>query len=331
MASNFKAGVNPFEVPNTLFGNKSTDKNVEDSGSDSQSTLSISKLKPFSKHPFKPYTGDKLQSLSDSIKDNGLYCPILVRPIEDKNYEYEIIAGHNRVQASKLAGYEEIPCISKDMTDDEATIAMADTNLQQREEMLPSEKAFAYKYKLDAMKSQGKRNDLTCAQLGHKLESKKSIEKLSEDSEDSRNQIKRYIRLTHLITPLLDEVDSSKLKFIPAVNLSYLKVEEQKSLLDILNREENFGVSKVQSERLKEMSNTKALTFDDIDTLITQKISNTVSAFKTPYSKVQQYFPKTVTPKEFNDTVKKALEFYFEHNQDLDKDIVEADDLDLAQ
>ena len=326
MSSSFKAGVNPFEVENTLFGKKDKSDNIN---SDSQSKLLISKLKPFSKHPFKPYTGEKLQALSDSIKESGLYCPILVRPIEDKDYEYEIIAGHNRVQASKVAGLEDIPCISKEMTDDEATIAMADTNLQQRDELLPSEKAFAYKYKLDAMKSQGKRTDLTCAQVGHKSEGKKSIEKLSDDSDDSRNQIKRYIRLTQLITPLLDAVDNGRLKFIPAVNLSYLKKDEQKDLLNILSREENFGVSKVQSERLKEISKTKPLTFDDIDNLIIQDVSNTVSAFKIPYRKVQDYFPKTVTPKEFNETILKALKSYFENNQDLV--IEKAADFDLAQ
>lgn len=326
MASSFKAGVNPFDVENTLFPSKNRDENAKNNGTDNQSTLSISQLKPFSKHPFKPYTGEKLQSLSDSIKDNGLYCPVLVRPIDDKDYEYEIVAGHNRVQASKLAGFEEIPCISKEMTDDEATIAMADTNLQQREEMLPSERAFAYMYKLDAMKSQGKKLTDTSRQLVGKCE---TADIIGSDNNDSGRQVQRYIRLTHLIEPLLDAVDNAKLKFIPAVNLSYLKPKEQKDLLDILHREENFAVSETQSRDLKEISKTRGLLFDDIDKIITDRVSNTVSAFKVPYKKVESYFPKTVTPKQFQETLEKALTFYFEHNQNNDQE--PENDFDLAQ
>lgn len=167
---------------------------------DEPTNLSLSKLKPFDKHPFKMYDNEKMQSLADSIKEHGIIVPILVRPIQHEKYEYEIIAGHNRVQGARIAGQDEIPYNIRELDNETATILMIDTNLQQREGILPSEKALAYKYKL--VKGQGKRNDLTCDQVGHKLKNKKSVEIMSENSSDSRNQIQRYIRLTHLIPQL---------------------------------------------------------------------------------------------------------------------------------
>jgi len=156
------------------------------------SSLPIAKLKSFSKHPFKVYDHEKMLALADSIKEQGVIVPILVRPIKDEKFEYEIVAGHNRVQASRLAEKDVIPCIVRELDDETATILMVDTNLQQRETILPSEKAWAYKYKLEAIKSQGKRTDLTSDQVGRKLE---NVEKMAENSDDSRNQIRRYIRL----------------------------------------------------------------------------------------------------------------------------------------
>lgn len=182
---------------------------------------------------------------------------------------------------------------------------------------MPSEKAFAYKCKLEAITAQGKRSDLTSDQLGRKLE---SVEKMSENSDDSRNQIRRHIRLTNLIESLLNKVDERKLAFIPAVELSYLSKEEQGHLSDILNREENFGVPMKQASILKNVSKTKPLTYEQIDKVITEKTSNTVSSFKVSYKKVQDFFPKTVTPKEFEDTMMKALECYFENQPDLSFD-----------
>lgn len=151
--------------------------------------LSLVKLKPFDKHPFKGYNAEKLQGLAQSIKEQGIIVPILVRPIEHKDFDYEIVAGHNRVQASMLAGLNDIPCYVRELDDETATILMVDSNLQQRETILPSEKAFAYKYKLEAIKSRGKRTDLTCDQLGHKLNGVKSVEIIAENADDSRNQI----------------------------------------------------------------------------------------------------------------------------------------------
>ena len=311
MAS-FKAGANPFDVPNTLFPSK--DKiDASEKSSNEPTTLEISKLKPFSKHPFKMYNDEKLNSLSESIKEHGVISPILVRPIDDEKYEYEIIAGHNRVQASRIAGIDEIPSTIKDLDNETATILMVDSNLEQRESILPSEKAFAYKYKLKAIKSQGKRSDLTSCQVGTKLD---SGDEIATANGDSRREIYRFIRLTNLIAPLLDKVDERKLMFIPAVEISYLSEKEQRNLFDILNREETFGVSMKQASQLKNMSKTNTLTYEQIDKVITDKTSNTVSSFKVSYKKVQDYFPKTVTPKEFEETIMKALEAWFENEHE---------------
>jgi len=216
MAS-FKAGANPFDVPNTLFPSKEKIDASEKSNNNEPTTLEISKLKPFSKHPFKMYNDDKLTSLSESIKEHGVISPILVRPIDDDKYEYEIIAGHNRVQASRIAGIDEIPSTIKDLDNETATILMVDSNLEQRESILPSEKAFAYKYKLEAIKIQGKRSDLTSTQVAWKSE---KADELGEKNSESGDTVRRFIRLTNLITPLLDKVDERKLMFIPAVELS---------------------------------------------------------------------------------------------------------------
>lgn len=203
-----------------------------DEKSNGIASLPISKLQPFSKHPFKRHTPEKLRELADSIEENGVIVPILVRPMD--NGMYEIVAGHNRVEASSLVGMDVIPCDIREMDDDTATILMVDSNLQ-RETVLPSEKAWAYRYKLEAIKSQGKRNDLTSAQLVPKLDAREIVAK---ESGENRMQISRYIRLTHLIPQLLDKVDEKKLAFIPAVELSYLKEHEQKWLYSNLEREE---------------------------------------------------------------------------------------------
>ncbi len=226
------------------------------------SSLLLSKLKPFSKHPFKPYNEEKMIELAESIKEQGLIVPILVRPIEDKKYSHEIVAGHNRVKAAQLAGLRKISCDVRNIDDDTATIIMIDSNLQQRESILPSEKAFAYKYKLDAIKSQGKRNDITLSQVETKLKKLRTDELLSQNSNDSRNQIQRFIRLTNLVSPLLDKVDEKKLAFIPAVELSYLSKEEQEWLYDILDREEHFGVPLAIATKLKGISKSGSLPFE---------------------------------------------------------------------
>ena len=202
-------------------------------------SIDISKLKPFFKHVFAVRDDERMQELSKSIRNNGVIEPIIVRPIKDKEFEYEIIAGHRRTRGTQLARLKYIPCDIRDINDAAATLIMIDTNLQQRESILPSEKAWAYKYKLEAIKSQGQRNDLTSRQVVGKLE---MADVVGANNSDSGRQVQRYIRLTYLISTLLNKVDEKKLAFIPAVELSYLKSDEQEWMYDILCREENFGV-----------------------------------------------------------------------------------------
>lgn len=239
-------------------------------------SLPLSKLKSFSKHPFKIHGEVKMQELADSILENGVITPILVRPIEDDKYSFEIIAGHNRVEASKLAGLDIIPCDVRELDDDTATIIMIDSNLQ-REKVFPSEKAWAYKYKLDALKSQGKRKDLTSTQFAWKSETADVVGKESDESGDT---VRRYIRLTKLIFPLLNKVDEKKLAFIPSVELSYLSKQEQKWLYNNLEREEYFGVSLALARKLKGISKNGKLTEEKIDKLIVQKVQTPPKSVK---------------------------------------------------
>lgn len=282
------------------------------------SSISLSKLKAFDKHPFKMYDNEKMQSLAESIKEYGVITPILVRPIKHEKYEYEIIAGHNRVQGARMAGLDEISCDIREMDDETAIILMVDTNLQQRESILPSEKAFAYKYKLEAIKAQGKRNDLTSDQLGPKLNYNRSNCIVADENSESTTQIKRYIRLTNIISNLLDKVDEKRLSFIPAVELSYLNEQEQDYLHDILNREENFSVPLKQATMLKGISQNGELTYEKIDKIITQKIQQPSKTIKLSYKKVKEYIPAGITPKEFEDIVVRALKAWFEQSQEDD-------------
>ena len=257
------------------------------------------------------YDNEKMLGLADSIKEQGVVVPILVRPIKDNKYEYEIITGHNRVHASKLAGIDKIPCNVRKMDDETATILMVDTNLQQRETIQPSEKAWAFKYKLEAIKSQGKRTDLTSHQLGEKLGRKLSAQRISENSADSMNQGLRYIRLTNLLPEFLDKVDERKLAFIPAVELSYLTKEQQGWLFDILSREEKFGVPVKQVTKLKGISQGGNLTYEKIDKIIVQKNHEPPKAIKVPYKATRDFLPPDTTPKEFEQTIQDALTEYF--------------------
>jgi len=275
------------------------------------SNIAIDRLKPFSKHPFKGYSTDKLQSLAESIKEQGVIVPILVRPIEHKDYDYEIIAGHNRVEGSKLAGNRNIPCMIREMDDETATILMVDSNLQQRETILPSEKAWAYKYKLDAMKTQGKRNDLTSRQLVGKLE---ITDIMGQNNNESGRQVQRFICLTKLIPELLEKLDERKMSFVPAVEISYLKKQEQMDLYSILSREEKFGIPLKRATLLKGISRNGVLTYEKIDKIIVKGIKDKPKSFKVPYKKVDSYFSPDTTPKEFEDTIVKALDAWFERH-----------------
>jgi len=272
--------------------------------------IDISLLKPFTNHPFRKLDGEKLDELADSISRVGLITPILIRPIEKDGYKYEIVAGHNRVNAMLLLGNNQIAADIRELSDEVATVMMVDSNLQQRDDILPSEKAWAYRMKYEALKSQGKRNDLTCAQVGHKLESKKSIELLEENSTDSRNQIKRYIRLTYLIKPLLNLVDEGKLKFNPAVEISYLSEARQIDLAERMEFHDCYNTSLESAIRIKEIEIYGFLSIDKIDHYCFEHQESPKENIKIPASRINMYFDKDASPKEKEDTIVKALEMY---------------------
>ncbi len=274
-------------------------------------SIDISKLKPFFKHVFEVRDDKQLKELSESIKSNAVIEPIIVRPIKDKEFDYEIVSGHRRTRGAQILGLTSIPCDIRNLDDAAATLIMIDTNLQQRESIILSEKAWAYKYKLEAIKSQGKRTDLTLCQLGTRLNSGNLI---AENSEDSRRNIYRFVQLTHLIPQMLKKVDEKKLAFIPSVELSYLKTEEQEWLYDILSREENFGVPMAQAQKMKGISQNGKLTYEKIDRIIISKNHEPPKAIKLSYKAIKDFFPPDTTPKEYEVTIQKALEEWFQNH-----------------
>ena len=235
-----------------------TEEIREDAQREKVQNIPLGELHPFRNHPFKVKDDAAMQDTVDSVREYGVLVPAIARP--DPSGGYELIAGHRRHHASELAGKETMPVIVRDLDDDAATIIMVDSNLQ-REELLPSERAFAYKMKLEAMKHQGERLDLSSAQVGRKLENRESREILAEQVGQSRNQISRFIRLTELIPTLLDMVDERKIAFNPAVELSYLKKEEQTLLLEAMDSEQATP-SLSQAQRLKKFSQQKMLSLD---------------------------------------------------------------------
>ena len=315
--SQFKPGLKSFEDMFKATEEREKEK-IQETTNKGVTKLEISKLKPFDKHPFKKYNTEKMQSLAVSIKEQGIIVPILVRPHKHDKYEYEIISGHNRVQGARIAGLDEIPCNVRELDNETATILMIDSNLQQREGILPSEKAYAYKLKLEAIKKQGKRNDLTSGQVVRKL--KEARELVGEESGDNYKQVSRFVRLTNLNSEMLEKVDEKKLSFIPAVELSYLKKKEQDNLYDILNREENFSVPLKQATMLKGISQNGELTYEKIDKIITQKMKQPSKVIKLSYKKIKDYFSSNTTPKEVEDIVVKALKAWFENEMSSSKD-----------
>ena len=267
--------------------------------------LSPSEISDFPNHPFKVRMDTAMQEMTESVKQYGVLVPALVRPKPEGGYE--MVAGHRRKKAADLAGLAKIPCIVRQLTDDEATIIMVDSNLQ-REQILPSEKAFAYKMKLDALKRQGQRTDLTSVPLGQKL-GKTSREVLADSSTDSNTQIQRYIRLTHLIPPLLDLVDSGKIAFRPAVELSYLTEEEQNSLLDSINSEQSTP-SLAQASKMKEFSQNGRLNADVILSIMCEQKPNQKEKISFQSERLKPFIPKNFTAKQAEDYVIKALEYY---------------------
>ena len=277
-------------------------------------SLPIIQLHPFANHPFKLYSEEKMQEMVESIAKNGVLTPILVRPQASGN-GYEVVSGHNRVEAAKLAGINEIPATIRQMDDETAIIAMIDSNLRQREKLLPSEKAFAFKMKLEAIRRQGQRNDLTSDQV--ELKSKRqSRDKVASESGESGPQIQRFIRLTELIPPLLNLVDENKLAFNPAVATSYLNQEQQTWLEEIMSGNE-CSPSLSQAERLKQLSQDGKLDRSAMDVVMTEpKVQQPQIVIKQ--DRISKYFPRDVTPQQMEETILKLLEtWYRKRNQEV--------------
>lgn len=284
----------------------STDESRAEAQLEKVVTLNPADISDFPNHPFKVKQDEAMAEMVDSVRQYGVLVPALVRPKADGGYE--MVAGHRRKCAAMLAGITEMPCIILNLTDDEATIIMVDSNLQ-RETILPSEKAFAYKMKLEAMKRQGQRSDLTSAPLEPKLKGSRSNEELAASSPDSRSQIQRYIRLTELIPPVLDMVDSSKIAFRPAVELSYLSKEQQQSLYDTMECED-CTPSLAQAIKMKEFSRDGKLTEEVILSIMQEEKPNQREQFKMPKERISKYFAPGTPAQKIEDTIIKALELY---------------------
>ena len=281
---------------------------TEESRADAQrekvQNIPLEELHPFKNHPFKVKDDAAMQDTVDSVREYGVLVPAIARP--DPNGGYELIAGHRRHYASELAGKETMPVIVRDLDDDAATIIMVDSNLQ-REELLPSERAFAYKMKLEALKHQGKK---TLDQLGPKW----STQEIGKAGNDSMSQVKRFIRLTELIPTLLDMVDERKIAFNPAVELSYLKKEEQTLLLEAMDSEQATP-SLSQAQRLKKFSQQKMLSLDVMRVVMSEEKKNDLDRVTLKNETLRKYFPKSYTPKQMEDTIIKLLEGWYKKRQ----------------
>ena len=268
--------------------------------------IDLSLIDDFPNHPFKVTNNEEMKRITNSVKENGVLFPVLVR--KKQNGRYEMISGHRRKMASELVNKTNIPCIIRDLTDEEATIIMVDSNMQ-REHILPSERAFAYKMKLDAMKRQGFRNDLTSDQVGEKLT---SVDKLSNDSEDSKSQIQRYIRLTNLISPLLEMVDKGQIAFSPAVEISFISKEAQKWLFNSIERNQSTP-SLSQAQEIKGLSKDDLLSIDKIDDILSREKPNQVEKLKIEMRSLKSKMPKSVPMTQYKEYIFKALDYYNKH------------------
>ena len=267
--------------------------------------IKIEELKPFTDQPFKVLEDESMDELVESVKQSGVLTPIVARTHPEGGYE--IISGHRRVRACQIAGITDIPAVIKELDDDTAIILLVDSNLQ-REHILPSEKAKAYEMKLEAMKRQGARTDLTCDQFGHKLENKKSVEIMAENSADSRNQIQRYIRLTNLIEPILDMVDNKEIALNAAVELSYLGSKAQSEVLEAIGSEDT-APSIEQAKKIRKFSDEGRLNPDVILSIMQEQKPEKIK-ITLGDEQIKKYFPKSFTKKQMEDTIIKLLEIW---------------------
>ena len=263
--------------------------------------IPISELHPFKDHPFKVLDDEAMQRTVESVAQFGVLAPLVVRPREEGGYE--IISGHRRQHAAELAGLKTLPVIVRNMDDDQAVIQMVDSNLQ-RESILPSERAFAYKMKLEAIKNQGARSDLTSAQLGPKLT---AAEKVALDSDDSKSQVKRFIRLTNLIPELLELVDQKKISFNPAVELSYLADSEQRDFFEAMQDTQN-APSLSQAQQIKKLSQEGHCSYEAIFDIMGKEKKAEMDRLTIKNDVLRKYFPKSYTPRQMEETILKLLE-----------------------
>ena len=268
--------------------------------------IPLDKITDFPNHPYRVVEDDEMSNMVDSIVKRGVIHPVIVRPKSDGSYE--MISGHRRKMASQLAGMTEIKAIVREMSDEEAIITMVDSN-KQRERVLPSEKAFAYKMKSEALKRQGQRNDLTSVPMAQKLEKKTTREIIAEEAGESQDQVRRYIRLTELIPELLKMVDEGQMKLRPAVEISYLTEDEQVDLLDAINCLQATP-SHAQAIRMKELSQNEELTADKINEILEEEKPNQKEQIKFKYDKVKSYFPKGYTIQQMQNVIENLLQKY---------------------
>lgn len=285
-----------------------TEEIREDAQREKVQNIPLGELHPFRNHPFKVKDDAAMQDTVDSVREYGVIVPAIARP--DPSGGYELIAGHRRHHASELAGKETMPVIIRDLDDDAATIIMVDSNLQ-REELLPSERAFAYKMKLEALKHQGARTDLTSRQVVGKLE---MADIVGKNMGESGRQVQRFIRLTELIPTLLDMVDERKIALNPAVELSHLKKEEQTLLLEAMDSEQATP-SLSQAQRLKKFSQQKMLSLDVMRAVMSEEKKTDLDRVTLKNETLRKYFPKSYTPKQMEDTIIKLLEGWYKKRQ----------------
>lgn len=287
----------------------STEEGRQDAKLEKIQEIPLTELHPFKNHPFKVKDDEAMMETADSIKQYGVLVPAIARP--DPEGGYELVAGHRRHRASELAEKETMPVIVRDLDDDAATIIMVDSNLQ-RESLLPSERAFAYKMKLEAVKHQGARTDLTSRQLGEK--SQTSIQKVADQARESQRQVQRYIRLTELIPELMDMVDEKKIALNPAYELSFLKKEEQVDLLDAMDSEQATP-SLSQAQRLKKYSQEGHLTLDMMRVIMGEEKKSDLDRVTFTSDTLRKYFPKSYTPARMQETIIKLLEAWQKKRQ----------------
>ena len=278
-----------------------TEENRADAQRERVQEIPLDQLKPFRNHPFKVRDDQRMLDTVDSIREYGVLVPAIARP--DPEGGYELISGHRRKRGCEMAGLQTMPVIIRNLDDDAAVLVMVDSNIQ-REELLPSERAFAYKMKLEALKHQGARSDLTSSQLGTKL---RADELLAQQAGESRNQVQRFIRLTELISELLDMVDERKLAFNPAVEVSYLKRDEQRMLLEAMDAEQTTP-SLSQAQRLKKFSQEGRLTEEAMSAIMSEEKKSDMDKVTLRSDTLRRYFPKSYTPKQMRDVIIRLLE-----------------------